>query len=39
MQDPHTKGERIALADMAKACELVLEIIRLYSRADYCALR
>jgi tripeptide aminopeptidase len=31
MQAPHTKDERIALADMVKACELVLEIIRLYS--------
>ena len=39
MQDPHTKGERIALADMVKACELVLEIIRLYSREDHFAVR
>lgn len=31
MQGPHTRDERIALADMVKACELVLEIIRLYS--------
>ncbi|MBL0712778.1 MAG: M20/M25/M40 family metallo-hydrolase [Desulfosarcina sp.] len=31
MQDVHTRGERIALADMVKTCELVLEIIRLYS--------
>ena len=33
MQSPHTQDERIALADMVKACELVLEIIRLYSAA------
>jgi tripeptide aminopeptidase len=31
MQAPHTQDERIALADMVKACELVLEIIRHYS--------
>ncbi len=31
MQDPHTLGERIALADMVRACELVIEIIHLYS--------
>ncbi|MDJ0810566.1 MAG: M20/M25/M40 family metallo-hydrolase [Desulfobacterales bacterium] len=31
MQDVHTRDERIALDDMVKACELVLEIIRRYS--------
>ncbi len=31
MRAPHTQDERIALADMVKACELVLEIIRRYS--------
>ena len=39
MQNPHTRGERIALTDMVKACELVLEIIRLYSREDHDAVR
>jgi tripeptide aminopeptidase len=34
MQDPHTHGEQIALKDMARACELVLEIIRLYSETS-----
>jgi tripeptide aminopeptidase len=34
MQDPHTQGEQIALADMVRACELVLEIIRLYSETS-----
>ena len=40
MHDPHTLGERIALEDMVRACELVIEIVRCYSelpegRADY----
>ena len=39
MENPHTRGERIALSDMVKACELVLEIIRLYSGPDEDAAR
>jgi di/tripeptidase len=31
MRDVHTTGEHIELADMVKAAELVLEIIRLHS--------
>jgi tripeptide aminopeptidase len=31
MHDPHTTDERVALEDMVRACELVIEIVRLYS--------
>ncbi len=31
MHDPHTLNERVALEDMVRACELVIEIVRLYS--------
>ncbi len=31
MHDPHTREERVALADMVRACELVIGIVRRYS--------
>ncbi len=34
MHDPHTLDERVALADMVRACELVVEIICRYSDAS-----